>query len=329
MLVTGATGFLGSHLCARLMALGHESTAFRRRTSPTDRIASPAVRCISGELTDLEALRNAVASHDVVIHAAADIRSWPPEPDLQTRANVEGSRNVARACRQEGVRRMIHVSSVSALGIPENPLRPADEDFHFDLRGPGFNYHLSKKLAEDAILEEVAGGLDAVIVNPGSLFGPYGSAYRGSEMIGKAARGKLVPCFSGGRCAVHVDDVVDGILAAVEKGIRGNRYILGGENVSYRQIAMRSANALHLHPVLPTVPSWCVEMLKSVAIPIGQLRRRTPPFAAHFFDNRWQYYSSEKARSALGYAPRGFDQIIDEWVVWRRGKATAGKADEL
>jgi len=95
--------------------------------------------------------------------------------------------------------------------------------------------------------------------------------------------------------------------------------------VSYRQIAVRSANALHLHPILAPVPSWCVGMLRSVAIPIGRLRRRTPPFAALLFDNRSQYYSSEKARRALGYGPRGFDEIIDEWVVWRNGQDGSGR----
>ena len=300
VLVTGATGFLGLHLCGRLAALGNEVIGLHRKESNTSRIGALGVRPVQAELSDLPALRAAVAGCDLVVHAAADIRSRP-DPESQARVNVEGSRNVAQACRLESVRRMIHVSSVSAIGIPEDELRPADESFRFNLSGPAYTYHLSKKRAEEAVLDQIQAGLDAVIVNPGTIFGPYGSGYRGAEFIRGVAHSRVIPCVTGGRCAVHAGDVVEGIVAAGQRGIRGERYILGGENVSYRDMAVRSAHSLGLRRWLVPVPQW-------------PLRLFAPARAANA---RFHYYRSDKARTALGHAPRGFDAIIADCLSWR------------
>ncbi len=265
-----------------------------------------------------------------MIHAAADIRSWLPDPGPQTRVNVDGSRNVALSCLRAGAGRLIHVSSVSAIGIPRDR-RPAAEDFEFNLRGARFAYHISKKRAEEAVLEAVRKGLDAVIVNPASIFGAVAGragsrgAYRGSEIMRKDLGRRIVPVFAGGRCIVHVEDVVEGILGAFEKGRTGERYILGGDNVSFREIAHRSSRLQKERKLLLTVPAWSSEMLAPIARGIGRIYGALPGFAVHHADGRLQYYSSDKARAELGYSPRPFEVILDECLGLKKKAVCAGE----
>jgi dihydroflavonol-4-reductase len=206
VLITGATGFLGRHLCERLTRFGHRITAYHRPGSRIDGIYGPRVELLPGELHDDGRLSLACKNQDLVIHAAADIRGWAPDPAAQIRTNVDGSLMVAQACLSAGVGRLIHISSVSAIGIPTNG-NPASENFGFNLRGVQFAYHASKKRAEDAVLEVVRKGLDAVIVNPASIFGPVTGpsgqevrpAYRGSEILRKGLGQRFVPVCGGGR----------------------------------------------------------------------------------------------------------------------------------
>ncbi|MEP6714284.1 MAG: NAD-dependent epimerase/dehydratase family protein [Terriglobia bacterium] len=320
VLVTGATGFLGFHLCTRLTELGWQTSAFHRASSRTGMLDPLGVRLIEGDFEDLKSVREAVAGQDLVIHAAADIKSWSPHPALQDRANTEATRKVAEACRLGGVGRLIHVSSVSAIGIPTTPAHPADESFKFNLKGRRFNYHLSKKKAEEAVLSQVALGLDAVIVNPGSLFGPFGATYRGAEIVYKAAQGGIVPCFAGGRCIVHVDDVVDGILAAARSGVRGERYILGGDNISFRDIAKVSARALGANPRLVPIPSVLARVLMNAAEAVAPSGSFMPRLNAVYTDGLFQYYKSYRATAAWGYAYRPFTEIADECVAHRQSR---------
>jgi dihydroflavonol-4-reductase len=318
ILVTGATGFLGFHLCGKLLSSGHQVTAFHRRSARTEKLEQMSVRCVAGELADPEAVRRAVSGHEGAIHAAAHIRYWSRDAALHQEINAHATGALARACRLEGVARFLYVSSVAAIGIPDDPRFPADERFSFNLQNTGLTYHLSKRRGEEAVLKEVDQGLDAVIVNPASIFGPHGQVYRGGEMIRKVGGGKFVPYFTGGICAVHVEDVAGGLLAALERGASGNRYILGGENLSYREIARRSLEALGLARPLVPVPGFITGALAILMAPVGRIRNRMPRFtpAAHYSASRFQYYSSDKARGALGYAPRGFDAIIKECLAW-------------
>lgn len=312
VLVTGATGFLGSHLCRKLHHAGFQVTAMCRPSSNLDHLNGlPLARHIA-DLTDAQSLRDAVAGQDFVIHAAADIR-YHSSADVLEAVNIRGTESLAIACRRQKVRRLVYISSVAAIGIPSRGI-VADEKFRFNLEGAGLHYHLSKKKAEEIVLSEVARGLDAVIVNPGSVFGPYGSSFRGGEMVHKVRYGALTPYFTGGICTVHVEDVALGVLAALERGAKGERYILGGENLTYRQIAERSAAMFHLRrcfvPVLPVVTRL------GTFLQSARFSRTT-----HYTASRRQFYSSEKARRELDYRPRGFEEILQECAGFRREPA--------
>lgn len=313
-LVTGATGFLGSHVVRRLVAEGHRVKILARPTSPLDALHDLPVEVITGDVTDPFSLAAAVRDCDLVIHTAANLSYWGHDRPALERVNVEGTRNVARLCRQEGVKRLIHVSSVAAIGIPESPTHPANEEFRFNLAGRDLPYHVSKQQAEQVVLDEVNRGLDAVIVNPASIFGPYRTTYRGADMFRKVRRTRIVPYFTGGICAVHVADVISGIQAALRQGVTGQRYILGGENISFRSLVQQTAAAMGVHrrfiPVFPIVTALAASILE----PLGRWRGRRPAIThvTHYCAGRYHFYSSEKARRTLGYAPRPFDSILDE-----------------
>lgn len=304
VLVTGATGFLGSHLCRELGRSGFQVAALRRSTSNSEPLMGLDLEFVTADLTDADSLARAVEGCDAVIHAAADIRYASRDRELQYRINVEGSATLARVCREHGVKRLVHVSSVAAIGIPPRGTI-ADENFPFNLERSRLYYHLTKKRAEEAVLRNRANGFDVVIVNPGSVFGPHGRIYRGGDMVYKAGRGALAAYFLGGICAVHVDDVAAGTIAALTHGRSGERYILGAENLTYKEIVTRAVAALGLKrrsvPVLPAVTAAAV------------LLRRLP-YITHYTASRHQFYSSAKAQQMLAYRPRPFATILQECI---------------
>jgi dihydroflavonol-4-reductase len=207
---------------------------------------------VPGDVTDAESVSLAVAGHQVVIHAAALVGSAPLE--AHRAVNEGGTRNIVTVCQRLGVERLVHISSVAAIGIPDERCRPADEAFAFNLEGSGLGYHISKWRAEQVVIRGVANGLDAVIVNPSSIKGPCGQLFRGGELVDGVRRRPVVPCFSGGTNFVHVDDVVDGVLSALSHGRSGERYILGCENLTLAEMARMAADLLGVKRVLVTVP---------------------------------------------------------------------------
>ncbi len=319
--ITGATGFLGSHLCRALIQQGHTVHALCRPNSPKVRnLDGLPVERVLGDVTEPTSLQPSVRGCDWVVHAAANISYWDRERAYQFRVNVEGSRNLARAARCAGVKRMIHVSSVAAVGVPADASHPADERFAFNLNGSALYYHLSKHQAEQAVLTEVSRGLDAVTINPASVFGPYRRTYRGGEMIAKVRRTPVVPYFTGGICAVHVDDVVQGILGALERGRPGQRYILGGENITYRAIVERAAKVMGLRRAFVPIPPVATALAARILAPVARMRNAQPRFtyATQYFASRYQFYDSTRARAELGFAPRGIDAIVRDSVQWDR-----------
>ena len=314
VLVTGATGFLGTHLCRRLVADGHTITILRRASSNTDALRNLPVRYEIGEITDAACVNRATKGQEVVIHAAACMQRKNNSRDIFYAVNVAGTRNVVQACRRYQVRRLLHVSSVAAIGIPDKPLEPATEDFCFNLDRSGLHYHISKHQAEAAVAEGIAQGLDAVIVNPTGLSGPSGPLFRGSEIIRIVLGARILRYPSGGVCVVHVEDVVDGLIAALDRGLCGNRYILGAENLTFLQMMERTAATLGVKRIYIPIP---VAVTKAIAI-VAQwcstvrLSGFSAAYAKYYCASRFSYYDSSKARHALGFRPRSFDAILEE-----------------
>jgi dihydroflavonol-4-reductase len=314
VLVTGATGFLGSHLCRRLGAEGHSITVLRRASSNADALGNLPLRYEIGEITDTECVNRATKGQDVVIHAAACMQRKSNSRDIFYAVNVAGTRNVVQACIQYQVRRLLHVSSVAAIGIPDKPLEPATEDFRFNLDHSGLHYHISKHHAEAAVAEGISQGLDAVIVNPTGLSGPSGRLFRGSETIRNVRAARILRYPSGGVCVVHVEDVVEGLMAALGRGLSGNRYILGAENLSFLQMLERTATTLGLKRIYIPIPAAATKAIAVVAEWWSTVGRDgfSPSYAKYYCASRFSYYDSTKARLTLGFRPRSFDAILEE-----------------
>jgi dihydroflavonol-4-reductase len=294
-------------------------TAFRRATSSTTHLNDLDLRHAIGDITDVDAVSRAIKGQDIVIHAAAHLAYWRYWRALQTQINVDGTRNIVMACQQSGVRRLVFVSSVAAIGIPSDAQHPADETFAFNLERSGLNYPISKRRAEEVVLAATGKGLDAVIVNPASIAGPFDRSFRGGEMIEKVRHSRVVPYFMGGISVVHIEDVMDGLLAALERGRCGERYILGGENISFRQIAELAAQRFgvikRLVPIFPIVTGLAARVLEPVGAVTGKRPRIT--YDAHYCASRYQYYDSSKAKKELGYDPRPYAAIVDEYLANR------------
>jgi dihydroflavonol-4-reductase len=319
VLITGATGFLGSRLTRRMIAEGHSVRILCRKTSSDAQLAGLKIERSFGDVTEHESVRAAMTDCEFVIHAAADMRYWSGAEDRQMLVNVNGTRNVARAAREACVKRLLHVSSVAAIGIPTDSREPANERFAFNLENSGLTYHISKCRAEDEVLAEVARGLDAVIVNPASIQGRA----RTIALMNSVRRSPIVPCFSGGNCIVDVEDVVDGIAAALASGERGQRYILGGENLTFRALSEKAATALNLNRRFVLIPPFTTKIAALVLEPWARLRNHPPKMThlIHYCANRFQYFDSSKARQTFGYAPRDVDTILQECLNSTSGSA--------
>jgi dihydroflavonol-4-reductase len=317
ILVTGATGFLGAHLCRGLVQRGWQVTAFRRSASDDSLLSDLGLNFATGDVTDPATLEAAVRGHEVVIHAAGHLAYWSRLRTVQNQVNIGGTRNVIAASQRAGVRRLVFISSVAAIGIPGRHQPPADETFPFNLEDGPLNYPISKRRAEELVIAGCRAGLDAVIVNPAALLGEWGRRYRGIELVDKIRSRPVAFYFSGGRNLVHVGDVVEGILRALEAGRSGERYILGGENLSYHETARLVSDRLQRKVMLvPVVPA--VTGLLAMFDPLSSAAGRRPPVTreSHFTASRFQYYSSAKAERELGYRFRPFTAILDEILEW-------------
>lgn len=318
-LVTGATGFLGSHLCRALVARGHHVRALHRPTSDLAALNGVPVDPVLGDILDPPSLETAMVGIQAVFHAAAEMGPWR-DPVRMSTTHVLGTRNVLTSARHAGVDRIIYLSSVAALGLPDKPGEDAlllDETHSWNAPAQLWPYGHAKYQAETEVLEAVRRGLDAVIVNPALVVGPGDLRRARSGLMWYAARGRVPVSFPGGLNAVHIQDVVEGCLAALERGQAGERYILGGENLSIsRLLAITTEVAGHRPPRL-VVPT---RVLRACIGPAGAMARliRLPAnadilrLAGYYF-----YYDLRKARRDLLLSePRTYRLAVQATLAW-------------
>lgn len=321
-LVTGTSGFVGSAVARRLAADGHDIRVLMRPTSDRRNIDGLDTEIVEGDLADPQSLKAAVKDCDAVFHVAADYRIWVPDGGASMyRANVDGSRDLVRAACEAGVDRFVYTSSVAVL-YPSPGTEISDETLPVTLDDMVSHYKRSKFLAEEAVMELVRDeGAPVVIVNPSAPFGPRDiKPTPTGRIVLDAAKGKMPAYLDTGLNAVHVDDVAEGHLLAFEKGEIGERYVLGGENVTLREIIEivtdyvgRSGPWLKL-PRAPLYPmAWAAEL-------IARMTGREPVVTvdALRMASKHMYYSSDKAREKLGYAPRPAREALTDAVDWFR-----------
>jgi dihydroflavonol-4-reductase len=318
-LVTGATGFVGANLAQALAARGDDVRVLRRSTSRLDALTDVPVTYVTGDLLDAGALEEAMSGCDVVFHVAALSQYWRTSKETIYRVNVDGTRNVMAAALVAGVGRVVHTSSIAALGIPVHD-QVLDETAVFPDSQAWFTYGHSKYLAEVEVRRAVDQGLPAVIVNPGIVIGPRDINFVSGSIIRASVKGQLRIVPPGGSNIVHVADVVAGQLAAAERGRVGERYILGGENLSHWDAAVTAAAVTGGLGPLTTLPSWSLNPLAMLVDAFNGLSPQPPLLIGQQLrlGGLNIYVDSSKAIRELGLPQTPFREAAQDAFDWYR-----------
>ncbi len=315
-LVTGSTGFIGSHLCRALLAAGYRVRAFHRPQSSLALIADLPLEHALGDLTDPLSLQAALQNVDVVFHTASKVDYWRGN-NVMYPVTVGGTRHILNAAAQAGVQRLIYTSSVAALGLPQQP-GLMDETHFWDGRAPWWRYGHAKHLAEEEVRQAAARGLGAVIVNPAMVLGPGDINRISGELIVQAARRWLPVSLPGSMNVIHIDDAVRGHLLALEGGLSGQRYILGGQNIAYFEMMAQTAAIVGRRPPRWTLPAG---LLPHLAAPLDWLSRRVRlPINGDLLRLAGlpMTYSTQKAQRELGFRAEKSVAAIRETYDWYR-----------
>src|SRR6266704_4479333 len=317
--VTGATGFVGSHVARALAEQGAELRLLVRATSDPRNIQDLRAERVIGDLRDPVSLEKGIAGCDVVFHVAADYRLWVREPDEMYRANVEGTRAILGAARKNNVRRVVYTSSVATMGFTQNGT-PADEDSPVSLENMIGPYKRSKFMAEQVAIEAARSGVDVVIVNP--------STPVGERDIKPTPSGRIIVDFLKRKFPAYVDtglNLVDvrecarGHIAAFEKGRSGERYILGGENLTLKQILDKLAAITGLPSPRVRLP-YAVALASGIVdtVVTGVVLRREPRVTldAVRMGRKKMFVSSSKAERELGWKAVPVDAALRRAVQW-------------
>ena len=256
---------------------------------------------------DPPSLAAAMRGVEVVIHCGAQVGGWQ-DRDAMVASHVVGTEHILRAVSEAGVRRLIYTSSVAALGVAqpavsERPPALIDESQQWNYDPDEWPYGYAKHCAEQRVLDSYRAGLDALIVNPAAVIGPGDKNLVASAIIYHMGRGLRPPIPPGGLNVVHVDDVVSGYLAAIERGRSGERYILGGENIRYEDFLQLIAGAIGIRPLKVRLPGWAFSGLAGI---IDRLQPRLNlPVRGHIFRlvGRYFYYDISRMREKLLVTP--------------------------
>ncbi len=323
ILVTGATGFIGSAVARCLLARGHDVRVLLRSTSPRENLEDLQVEIAVGDLRDPESLSSALRGCDTVFHVAADYRFWAKDPNEIYETNVDGTRAIMRAALEEGVERIVYTSSVATLGATVDG-SPADEDTPSTLESMIGAYKRSKFLAEKEVSRMAADrALPAIIVNPAAPVGPRDiKPTPTGKMIRDAAAGRMPAYIETGLNIVHVDDVAEGHCLAFERGVIGRRYILGGENRELRSILTDVAELAAVTPPLLRLPMAPLIPIAAIIEGAARVTGNAPWFTRDelCMARKRMYFSSDRARQELGYDPRPARAALADAVEWFKNR---------
>ena len=319
--VTGATGFLGSHVARVLADQGADLRLLVRSTSNLKNLEGIKAETATGDLRDAPSLAKAIAGCDTVFHVAADYRLWVRDPDEMYRSNVAGTRAILEAARKSGVRRVVYTSSVATMGFTSSG-SPADEDSPVTLGDMIGHYKRSKFMAEQIALEAGRSGLHVVTVNPTTPVG--------EQDIKPTPTGRIVVDFLQRKFPAYVEtglNLVDvrecarGHVSALERGKPGERYILGGENLTLKQILDKLGRITGLPSPkikLPYVFAFAAGVVDEAIT--GRLLKREPRVTVDTvrMGKKKMFASSDKAERELGWKIVPADDALRRAVEWFR-----------
>jgi dihydroflavonol-4-reductase len=318
VLVTGATGFIGSAVARELSDNGTKIRCLVRETSNMKNLDGLYVEIAHGDIRDIDSVRRALKGCECVCHLAAVYANWLPDPGLMYRVNEEGTRNVLTACREAGIQKVLHCSSVAALGA--HGKTPADESAPFNLNSTKDHYYISKYRAEQVALEFARTGLPVVIVNPSNPIGPRDLAPTPTgALIINLLKGKFPGYVDGGINLIDVTDCARGIVAAMEKGQVGEKYILGNKNVSikeYFDLIVKVAGKGKSPSI--RIPSWLAVFSGLGYQMLSRITGKPPVTSASWarVGSHYSWWECTRARKNLALGQRPLEESISDAIKW-------------
>jgi dihydroflavonol-4-reductase len=320
VLVTGASGFVGSAVARKLVERGFSVRALVRPTSPTTHLSGLDLEFVRGDLRDADSLRQAMTGVRWLFHVAADYRLWARDPAELMQTNVLGTRTLMEQAMRAGVERVVYTSSVATLSCRSNG-QSADETTPLQDGQAIGTYKRSKVAAERLVGSMIARGLPAVIVNPSTPVGPCDVRPTPTgRIIVEAASGRMPAFVNTGLNMVHVDDVAAGHILAFERGRIGERYILGGQNASLSEILITIAAQSGRRPPRLRIPRVAVVPLAIVSEAMARRSGREPLVTLDGLrmSKAQMFFTSAKAERELGFQARPYAEGITDAIHWFR-----------
>ncbi|MFL6213913.1 MAG: hopanoid-associated sugar epimerase [Blastocatellia bacterium] len=318
-LVTGGTGFVGSHLVRRLLERNWQVRCLVRAASRLDNLNELPVEFATGDLRDGDSIKRAVRGATVVYHCAADYRLWCADPREMYESNVSGSRNVMQAALDERVERIVYTSTVGALGLNDDGT-PANEETPVSIEDMIGHYKRSKFLAEEEVRGFAARGLPVVIVNPSTPVGELDiKPTPTGKIIVDFLKGKMFGYVDTGMNLIDVRDCAEGHILAAERGRVGQRYILGGTNLTLKEMFNALARVTDITSPKMKVPHWVAESYARLenfwAINVARRAPDVPVESVRMSRHR-MWFDSSKAVRELGLAQSPIDDALARAVRW-------------
>ena len=322
VVITGASGLLGGNLAAQLLGAGHTVVATRRESTRVDHLADLPIEWAMADLGDVPALTAAFRGADAVFHCAAQVGVERRVTPALHEGNVVGTENVVAAAKAAKIGRLVHTSSVVAIGLTTNGA-PSDESavWNFDQLGLVDGYAITKHQSEEHV-RAAKGELDVVIVNPTYMLGPRDARPSSGKLIVDVAKRRVPGWTPGYNNFVDVRDVARGMIAAWRQGRRGERYILGGHDLTYRAIFERIAAVAGVRAPRLGVPRFLAGLMGKW----GDWREdRGARALVNSTQIRYAYtdqfrFTSRRAESELGYKYGPIETAIADAIAWFRDR---------
>jgi dihydroflavonol-4-reductase len=328
MFVTGASGFVGAAVARALLSAGNEVRALVRAGSDLSNLKDLDVDLVVGDLGDASVLQRSLEGCSGLFHVAADYRLGARDPRPLYATNVEGTRNILGAAREAGVQKIVYTSSVATIGIPRDG-SPGDETTPSTLADMIGHYKRSKYLAEEVVRDAARAGAWVVIVNPSTPVGPRDiKPTPTGQLVLDAARGNMPAYVDTGLNVVHVEDVAAGHLLAFERGRPGERYILGGQDMSLKEILAHVSRLVGREPPSIRLPYGLVLPMAYVAEGYSYVSGRSTRITLEGvrMSRKRMFFASNKAERELGYRWRPPVQAFDDAVRWFREQGLLDQA---
>jgi dihydroflavonol-4-reductase len=318
ILVTGATGFVGSALCRALLDQGYRVRALHRETSSLTALQGLAVERVIGDILKPSTLPAALEGANVVFHTAAQAAYWKVPPEIVRTSAIDGTRNVSEAALHAGVRRVVLTSSMAAVGIP-NTNELLTENHTFNIPPRHFVYGYAKRQSELEALRFAERGMDVVIVIPTIILGPGDINQNSGRLVLESARGWGIFWTEGGFNVVHIEDVVAGHIAAFLHGRSGERYVLGGENVCYRDVFTTVNEIVGRRPPWLKIPKLVIDPVANLLEWLRPLIRLPLSSEQLRISQYYLYFDLSKSQRELKLPPpRSFRMAAQETFDWYR-----------